>query len=382
MAQINTGIGGAAQNPADFANRRQTFFNKELMKALEFHLRMDQFAQKKTLPANKGTNTIRFFRPRKARKATGGMGPTNIQEGSIARRKSEVGVGYVDCALNQRGDDSELTDVVEATDILDTVKFYTKTLGMDAALDFDSVITNALFGNATTALLARALGLGAAQTTLYQSNATYGVATAKYFERFAGVVNTGNSAADFATLAGLQKAQAKFTRLEHLRALTQLKSNDVHAPDGKTYPVVTPPQIMFDIRQDTTLVAAMTQRDNNKLYKWEEFELDGGAFIESTNPWTESQGGGYGTQDPAGTIFGLLYIGDDAYGVPKLSTTKAGGDPRAPQVMILDEPDKYDPYNQLVIIAWKAFYGAIMLLTSDSSDVPHVVGLRCQTSFV
>lgn len=373
MAQTST------TNPADFANRRQTYFSRELLKVLEFNLRMSQFAQKKTLPANAGTVTIRFFRPRKAKKAAGGLGPQNLTEGTVAQHRSEVSVGYVDCALNQRGDDSEITDIVKATDILDTVQLHVKTLGQDAALDFDQIAQNCIFGNATTALLAAGLGLGAAQTTLYNSNNTYGKATAPYFERFAGVVNTGNNANDWATLNGLAKANSKFTRLEHLRALTQLRANDVRPPDGKAYPVITPPEVLFDIRQDATLVSAMTQRDNKLLYKYEQFEMDGGAFLESTNPWVESNT--YGTYNSAGSIFGLIYLGDEAFGVPKLSSNVAGGDPLAPKMVILDTPDKSDPYNQKVIIAWKAFYGAILILTSDATDVPRVCTLRCHSTF-
>jgi len=341
---------------------------------------MAQFAQKKTAPAS-GTLAIRFFRPRKARTATGGMGPANLTEGTVARRRSEVSIGSLDCYLNQRGDDFEITDVVRATDVLDTLSVYMKTVGADAALDLDRIHAASILADATTNAKALALGISTrAQTTLFNSNNTYGKATAQYFERFAGVVNTGNSAADFATLAGLTRANAKFTRLEHLRALTQLRANDVKAPDGKVYPVLVPPEIMFDIRQDGTLVNAMTYRDNKKLYAWEEFELDGGAFIEHTNPWQEAAGG-YGTYAAAGGIFACLYLGDEAFGTVKLSTNVAGGDPTAPKIVVLDQPDKTDPYNQYVIGAWKCYYGAMLILTSDASDVPHVVALRCQSSF-
>lgn len=338
---------------------------------------MAQFAEKKTAPAS-GLKAIRFFRPRKAKRA-GATGPTNLTEGSISRRKSEVSVGNVDCYLNQRGDDSEITDVVKATDVLDTLNVYMDTLGRDAALDFDNVLTNAIFGDATSNAKALALGVGTvAQTTLFNSNSTWGVATANFFERFAGVVNTGNSANDFGTLAGLTPAQGKFTRLEHLRAITQLKANDVPPPDGQVYAVSTPPEVMFDIRQDATLVAAMTQRDNDKLYKYESFELDGGAFLESTNPWKESV---YGTYAAAGTVFGIAYMGKEALGTVKLSNNIAGGDPGAPKITVLDQPDKYDPYNQLIIVAWKCFYGAILLVTGDATDVPRCVALRVQSSF-
>lgn len=368
-------------NPADFQYRRVVYLSKELFKALMFNLRMYQFSTKKDAPA-KGTLAVRFFRPRKAKKAAGGQGPQNLTEGVVNQHKTEVSVGHVDCYLNQRGDDFQITDIVQATDVLDTLKIYMKTLGDDAALDYDQVMTASVMGNATTNNLALALGLGQAQTTLYNSNNTYGVANANYFERFAGLANSGNSANDFATLAALAPANSKFTRLEHLRALTQLRANDVKPPDGKVFPVVVAPQVKFDIRQDATLVAAMTQRDNQRLYKWEEFELDGGAFIESTNPWTETTAGGYGNFTTAGNIYTSLYIGDDAFGTVRIGNNIAGGDPAAPKVNVLDEPDKSDPYNQTVVGAWKAYYGSIMFLTSDATDVPHIVALRSQATFV
>lgn len=366
-------------SPADFQQRRVAYLEREMLKSLEFQLRLEQFSEKKSAPA-KGTLSVRFYRARKAQRATATQGPQNLTEGVVNLRKDQVSVGTLDCYLNQRGDDFQLSDIVDATDVLDTLRVYMKTLGQDAALDYDSIIWNSIMGNATSAVNAKGLGLGAAQTTLYNSNATYGVSSANYFEKFAGVVNTGVSITDFTTLAGLTRANAKFTRLEHLRSLTQMKSNDIRPKDGMVFPVVVPPQVMFDIRQDGTLVAAMTQRDNAMLYKWEEFELDGGAFIESTNPWQEAAGG-YGTYNAAGPIYTCLYIGDDPYGTITISDKRAGGSPAAPKIVVLDQPDKYDPYNQTVVGAWKAYYGSILKITSDPTDVPHVVALRCQSSF-
>ena len=372
-------------NPADFAQRRVVLLNREMLKSLMFQLRFEQFADKKTVES-KGTLAVRFFRARKAARpgtaATGGAGTgiANLTEGVTNQRNTQVGVGSLDCYLNQRGDDFTISDITDATDVLDTLRIYMKTTGEDAALDYDSVIQASIMGNATTAILAKALGLGAAQTTLYGSNATYGLG---FFERFAGVVNTGNSANDFATLAALQPAQAKFTRLENLRAITQLRNNDIKPKDGKVYAAVISPAVMFDIRQDGTLVGAMQYRDNSLLYKWEEFTLDGAAFLETTNPWTE-QAGGYGTYTNAsagGNIYTNLYIGDDAFGTVLINDKRAGSSPAAPKVVVLDKPDKSDPYNQRIVGAWKAYYGSILKLTSDGSDVPHVVASRVQSTF-
>jgi len=360
---------GTTTNPADFAQRRVAFLEREMLKTLEFMLRMEQFAEKKTAPA-KGTGFVRFFRAQKAQRTA-----ANLTEGTVNLNNTSVNVGSLDCYLNQRGDDFRFSDIVDATDVLPTLKVWTKTIGQNAALDYDSIITASILGDATTTNKAKALGLGAAQTTLFNSNAAYGKG---YFERFAGVVNTGNSANDFATLAGLQPNQSKFTRLENLRAATQLRANDVMPKDGKMFAAVVPPQVMFDIRQDGTLVGAMQYRDNALLYKWEEFALDGIAFIESTNPWVESV---YGTYNSAGGIYTNLYFGDDAAGTILISDKKAGSSPAAPKISILDQPDKSDPYNQLIIGAWKSYYGSILKLTSDSTDVPHVVASRVQSTF-
>lgn len=369
-------------NPADFAARRTVLLEREMLKSLLFQLRLEQFSEKKTVES-KGTLAVRFFRARKAARSgsagTGGAGTgiANLTEGVQNLRHTQVGVGSLDCYLNQRGDDFDITDITSATDVLDTLKTYMKTTGEDAALDYDSVIAASILGDATTAIKAKALGLGAAQVTLFNSNASYGKG---YFERFAGVVNTGSSTNDFATLAGLQPAQAKFTRLENLRAATQLRINDIKPKDGRSYAAVISPAVMFDIRQDPTLVGAMQYRDNQLLYKWEEFSLDGIAFIESTNTWAENAGG-YGTFVDGGSVYTNLYIGDDAFGTVLINDKRAGSSPAAPKVVVLDKPDKSDRYNQVIAGAWKAYYGSILKLTSDASDVPHVVASRVQSTF-
>jgi N4-gp56 family major capsid protein len=91
--------------------------------------------------------------------------------------------------------------------------------------------------------------------------------------------------------------------------------------------------------------------------------------------------GGYGTYNASGTVFTNLYIGDDAFGTLLINDKTAGSSPAAPKVVVLDKPDKSDPYNQRIVGAWKAYYGSILKITSDASDVPHVVASRVQTTF-
>lgn len=370
-------------NPASFDARRAVVFERLILKTLMIQLRMEQFADKKT-EKSKGCLFVRFFRVQR-----GARTAQNLQEGVTNLNNTTVNVGNLDCYLNQRGDDFTITDIVEATDILDTLKIYSKNIGLNAAIDYDCIIAASILGNATTNNLAIALGLGGAQTTLYGSSAggMNLLGGQGYWERFAGVPNTGNSANDWATLNGLTASQAKFTRTDNLRAITQLKTNDVMPPDGNSYPCVVSPSVVFDIRQDQTLVGAMQYRDNQLLYKWEKFELDGAAFVESTNPWRENA---YGTNLGApsntgapgtGNIYANLYIGEDAFGTVLIDDKKSGDSPAAPKINILDKADKSDPYNQRVVGAWKSYYGSILKLTNDPTDCPHVVASRVQCTF-
>lgn len=373
-------MGAAAitqSNPADFANRIQKYFSRQLLKALTYNLRLGSYGTPKDLPANSAANTIRFFRPRRARKGDGTKGPRALTEGTAPTENSDVPIGYVDIQLKQRGDVSSISDIVRAIDLLDTLDVYVKTLGGDAALDFDGVCLRSICSNPG---VADADGfpnpIPVGQTTMYGSNTN--------FERFSGVAPTLNSANDFASLAALTANNAKLTRAVHLGCVTRMKgtkgSPGVPMINGK-YVCVVPPEILFDIRQDATWISAAVFDAANlrNLYRWAEFELDGAVFVEQNNPFIENAT--YGTYDTAGGIFSVLYLGEEAFGVPKLSSKTAGSDPRMPSMIILTQPDKSDPLNQKVTLGWKAFYQSGLLLTNETTDQPHVVQLRCKTTF-
>lgn len=347
---------------------------------INFRLRMAQFFDTDSVPA-RGTTGARFYRARKARRPDGSSGATVLSEGVMAARNSEVSTGYVDCIPIQVGDDFALSDIAVATDVLDRFNVTKSVIGKDAALFIDSVMWAAIMGNNTSTDRAIANRVaGAAQTSLYGSNATYNnIPQAPYFERFAGIPNTGVSATDYASHYGLSPAQGKFTRLENLRAITQLHACGIEPPDGKVFPAICDHMRLHDIRQDTTLVSAMTHRDTDQLYKYEKIEIDGAAFIDTTNPWTE--GATYGTYNSSGKVSTVLYMGKDAAGMIKLDNDKPGGSPTNIKFNILDKADKADIYNQKVVGTWKAYYGALLKITSESSDVPHCVAVRCQTSF-
>lgn len=345
MAAVTT------SNPADFSSRTQTYFTPKLLEALEYGLVLAPYGSRQAYPAI--GSTIRFFRPR----AANTTGVAAVAEGVTPTTLTEVAVGYVDVPLTQRGALATVTDLIQAIDLLQTVQLYVGTMGADAALDLDTVIRNALV-----------VGLN-------DSNATY---TGAYFERFAGIPNTGVSATDFAAMHALNGANAKMTRARHLINVTQLRAARVPMIGGK-FVAITPPEVIHDIRQDTDWVNAATQVNNQALYKRGLIELDGCVFVEADNAFRE--GAVYKTSSATGANFTTLYLGRDAFGCPELSNKKAGGSPMGPRIQILANADKSDPLNLKTAIAWKCFYGAKPFITNVSGEVPHYLQFRCKSTF-
>lgn len=373
MAQAST------TNPSDFSNRQQTYFNPKLLQALVFALKIAKYG----LSEGYSTigDTVRFYRPRKASlagiNAEAGSGltaltvvpsttPTTLTEGTKPTNLTEVAVGYVDIKMVQRAGLAQLTDKLQALDLLNTLKVYTSTMGADAALDYDTVIRNWLING------------------VFASNGTYANGNdGGYFERFAGVINSGTSSTDFTSLGALSKPNGKMTRDVNLGVVTQLKVSKIPKLNGK-YVCIVPPAVVKDIRQDTTWTQTGTFQDKSALFNDSDLMLDGVVFSEADNPWIE--GSTYGTEsatDPGnGLIYSSVYLGKDAFGIPNLTNKQAGGTQSAPKLIILNTPDKADPLNQLTTIGWKSFFGAASFITSVTGERPHYAVLRTKSTFV
>ena len=338
-------------NPSDVANRLRTYFSKKLLEHIQYSLVFDQWATKDVpIPANWGAKTIRFSKRRPAK--TGQV--STLVEGTAISTFTEINIGYVDATLVQVGEATRVTDVLNVIDLFPIFQQSIQAMGEDAALDYDTRIQTAIVAG------------------MLNSNTTYGTG---FFERFASIKNTGTSSTDFTSLVGASPANAKFTRLQALSCITQLKKNRVPKLSGG-YVCPIPPQILHDARQDTDWVTAATRVNAGKaLYKDEVIELDGVRYVEHNNPWIEKQT--YGTADSTGGIYSAFFIGRQAYGVPDIPKL---GNGMKPHIIIVNTPDSANPLNQFITAGWKAFYKAVLLLTNEALDVPHLVQLRCQTT--
>ncbi len=368
---------GTNPNPADYTNRVQTLFNPKLLESLLLSLKLAKYGLSEGYSAI--GDKIRFFRPRKANldgitaqtitlNITPATTPSALTEGTTPTNMTVVGIGYVDISMGQRLGIATLSDRLQALDLFNTVKVYSKSMGEDAALDYDSVIRNSLVNG------------------IYNSDATYAGLQGGYFERFAGVTPTGDSSTDFASMAALSNANAKLTRERALAVVTQLKTALIPKINGK-YVGLVPSQAIHDLRQDTTWVQTGAYQAKEQLFKDGIIELDGVVYMEHDNPWIEnttygSEWNGVEAVTANGLSYSCLFLGKDSFGIPNLNNKRAGGTQQAPKLEILNQADKSDPGNQKTILCWKALWGAGPFITTVNGERPRYIDLRVKSTFI
>ena len=312
-------------NPADVANRLQIYFSKKLLAHAVPTLRLSEFAQKAELPQKASTKQIRFFRKRKPKTAdvitlTEGVAPTNY---------TEIDLEKVDVDLAQYGELTKLSDVMSLIDAYEPLQMGIESMGEDAALHADTIVRNAIV-----------LGMNDADN---------------YHERFAGITQSGDSSADFATMDALTAAEAKNTRATMLGAATKLKTVPAPRISGN-YVAVIPPEVSHDMTQDKDWMEASKYSAVHQLFKGEMGMLDGIRYVEANNPFIELNT--YKTFDATGGVYSTFVLGRDAFGCPKLAGTSS---PWAPGVAVLNKADKTDPLNQYTLAGWKIFFAGILL---------------------
>jgi hypothetical protein len=379
-------LDSTTSNPPAMTDRIQTLYNSKLLRKIEPMLKLCQYGLDRAYKTI-GT-TIRFYRPRRANLSginaeTVSLSivplvtPTAITEGTSPTTLTTVRIGYVEISLGQRMGKSVITDKMQAIDLLNTSELYTDALAGDCALDYDTVARNALIN-------------GVYNSDNNYSNATLAANDGGYFERFGGIVNSGNSLNDFNALSAAPTVNGRFTRAGALGCVTQLKTSKIPKIGGR-YGCIAPPQIVHDIRLDTVWTQSAVF-NGNALWRDQQLEIDGVVYVEANNPWVES--GTYGTESTTdagtGLIYTTLFIGDESFGLPTLSNKRAGGSQQAPSIEILNKADKSDSHNQTTVFAWKSMFGCGPFIAKGYNasatantigDVPRYVAMRNKSTF-
>lgn len=318
MATIST------TNPASIPDSYQTFFSTQLLDYAVQGLRKAEFAQTAPLPKNAGAKTIRFFRFGEPSTA----GVQTLTEGTAISSSNyrELTLAYVEATLAQIGQVIAVTDILNATTLLNIMSQASKTNGEDAALKCDDIIRNELVNHGDT-------DESDSRTKKYSGTAT-----------------------TFAELDALTDANGKIDATDLLDSVTQLKINRAPQISGQ-YVMISSPQVTRDLMNNTDWLEAHKYSAVGGLFKGEVGSFHGVKVIEDTNPYIEGSAADKGVYNASGDVFTSFVMGNQAFGVPAL----AGESPKSPSVMIVDKPDKSDPLNQTTTIGWKAYYTAKVL---------------------
>lgn len=312
--------------PSSIQDQYQTYFSKKLLDYAVQSLRKAEFANQAPLPKNAGAKSIRFFR-------FGEPATTDVKtltEGTAIGSSNyrQLTLEYVDATLTQYGQVIGMTDILNATSLLNMMSQASKTNGEDAALHMDTIVRNELVNHGDTD----------------ESDSRT--------KRYSGTATT------MAEMNSLTAAQGRFVATDALDGTTNLKINRAPLINGQ-YVCIAAPQITRDLMNNTDWLEVHKYSDAQPLYRGEVGSLHGTRFIEDTNPYREDSDA-KGVYASDGVVFSSIFLGGDAFGVPALS----GDSPKSPQVLITDSADKSDPLNQLVTVGWKVFWTAKVLNTN------------------
>ena len=289
----------------------QNYFSRELLDYAIQELHLNEFAQMADLPKNVGGTAISFFR-------YGAGASSNVQtltEGITPTTTRDLALTKINATLTPYGELAITTDILGLTELFDALKQAIKSMGEDAALNADDISRNELVS--------------------------------------AGTKRYAQNAATFAALGAAGVSASKWIATDGLDVATVLKVQRAKTFQGQ-YVAVIPPQISRDVMNDPDWIKADNYAGSKKIFKGEIGILHGVRYVEATNPFREDSGGAEGTNVAAGDIFSTMYLGTNAFGVPKLS----GDKPMSPRVYIVRGADKNDPLDQTSKAGWKAFYTA------------------------
>ena len=342
---------------SDLSTQYREHFENQLLTYAVQATRKAEFGQKAPLPKGVGSKQISFFKygaPDATQIAdlTDASGDETLAStayvpvdvfgtsaDSDASGVRQLSLTKVTATLQQIGQVVVISDVLNNTEFLNSLAQATKANGEDAALKCDEIVRNHIMRTV-------AGGGGAA-------NLTANAETAGANTLFA---STNTSLADDADGT---RALPVMTASDVLDVMTQLRINRAPEINGG-YVCVTAPQVLRDIMRDSDWLNAATRSNVSALYNGEAGSLYGVRFVEDTNPWrTGVAAGNHDTYAAAGTAFGSIFLGGEAFGVPALS----GDSPMSPSIQIVDTPDKKDPLNQVITVGFKTMYTSKVLTT-------------------
>lgn len=225
---------------AELSPEMKTFYSKDLIEMLGANLVHLQFGDPVSLPKH-GGKTIEWRRWAKFKKA---LKP--LTEG-VTPDGTPVEVGTVTARINQFGDYSTVSDLLEMTAIDNTIVEITAKHSENAQVTIDTVVRNKLC---------------CGTNVLYADKVTNGVA-----ERV--------------TSRGQLTADCKLTPDMIARAVATLKKANAPKIDG-SYVAIIHPSVSYDLQRHPEFIDVNKYSAATKIFNGEVGKLYGARFVEST----------------------------------------------------------------------------------------------------
>ena len=277
----------------------KTYYSDYMIDLVEPQLVHDQFGQKQDIP-NNGGKTIEFRQYSPLAKAL-----TPLVEG-VTPDGQKLEMSVITATVEQYGGYVELSDVLLLTAIDKNLLVATKLLASQAGRTLDTVTREVLHGG----------------TNVYFCGGKSARAQLSYTDA------DNNDAMKFDDIR---------------RAVRALKVQNAPKING-TYVAIVHPDVSYDICSDPKWVNVKSYSDPDDMYDGEIGKIEGVRFVETTEAKVY-KGEGAGGRN----VYGTLIIGDDAYGVTKVS---GGGLQHI--VKQLGSAGTADPLNQRATAGWKA----------------------------
>ena len=304
-ATVASGSMGTGAVNADLSPENKTFYDMTLIQEASAQLVHDQFGVKKPIPAN-GGKTIEF-----RKFVSYGKALTPLQEGVTPQGKA-VKVESITSTVDQYGDYTMLTDVLDLTAIDHVVLETTKNHGRQAGMTLDTVTRDVLHSGTNVSYC----GGGDSRKTLTKDN--------------------------------------KLTVDVIMQTVAKLRAMNAPTINGK-YVAIIHPYVAYDLMTDPAWVDAHKYTTPTNLYEGEIGEIAGVRFVQSSEAKIYKD-----DTCPSGlAVFGTLFLADGAYGVTEIT---GGG----LQTIVKQKGSAgtADPLDQRSTVGWKAIKTA-EILTQD-----------------
>ena len=351
----------ATNTTTTLSDQYQNYFSKKLLTYAVQALVLDQFGSKAPLPPKSGHKAISMFRW-DTPKATDINTLTEGDTSTVGERS--ISLTKISKTLIQRGKIVKLSDVLNATDLFNSLQQSVKINGQDAAIDMDNITRNILVGsnvgdNVNSGATAMEGGYNANPATNLDNGDSL-------IELYANGTKQTTGSTEYSTFESTTSDNT-LDAAAVLNAVTQLKVNRAQPTKGGNYAAVCSPQVLSDVMQVNEWLNAAQYSNVEELYKGEVGRLYGAKFVTTTNAFITADalgtdadrfiydaaaGGGTGN---AADVHVSLFLGDGAFGVPELSSQS----PFSPKIIITDSADKSDPLNMLITAGFKVFYTAL-----------------------